>query len=450
MVGMTSAPATGRALWGRPVGSPGPASTAVFMTFLLSGFNFSSWATRLPAVRDALDFSPNQMGLLLLVGAFGSLLSLPLSGVVVQRLGARRTVELSAALNTGGLLVAAVGVGLASVWLTALGLAVYGLGTGVWDAAMNLEGAAVEQLLDRSLMPRYHAGFSFGTMAGAGLGWLAAELAVPVTAHLGVVLVLSIATVLWSTRYFLPEGTHDAHPDDAGQSRRGGAFAAWAERRTLLIGLVVLAAALTEGAANDWVALAVVDGFETSDAIGAAAFWVFVSAMTGMRLLGTTLLERWGRVATLRLTAGIALAGLVVFGVSPWLWLAVLGVVAWGLGAGLGFPVGMSAAADDARHAPARVAVVSTIGYSAFLAGPPLLGLLAEHVGYRHALLAIAVPLLISLALVTATRPLRPADASLPEVQAGAREVLDAVDPAVAPRLVAGDGARGPGPSSAN
>lgn len=412
MAGMTSAPATGRALRGRPVGAPGPASTAVFMTFLLSGFNFSSWAARLPAVRDALELTPNRMGLLLLVGAVGSLVSLPLSGVVVQRLGARRTVEVSAGLNSGGLALAAVGVGVGSVWLTGLGLAVYGLGTGVWDAAMNLEGAAVEQLLGRSLMPRYHAGFSFGTMAGGALGWAAEALQVPVPAHLGVALAVSMATVLWSTRFFLPEGTHDAHPDDAAAGRSGGAFRAWGERRTLLIGLVVLAAALTEGAANDWVGLAVVDGFDTSNAAGSAAFWVFVSAMTGMRLLGTTLLDRWGRVATLRLTAGIALVGLVVFGLSPWLWLAVLGVVAWGLGAGLGFPVGMSAAADDARHAPARVAVVSTIGYSAFLAGPPLLGLLAEHVGYRHALLAIVVPLVVSLALVTATRPLRTASAN--------------------------------------
>lgn len=448
---MTPTPTRASALWGRPAGLPGPASTAVFVTFLLSGFNFSSWATRLPAVRDALDFSPNQMGLLLLVGAFGSLLSLPLSGLVVQRLGARRTVEVSAGLNSGGLAVAAVGVGLSSVWLTALGLAVYGLGTGVWDAAMNLEGAAVEQLLGRSLMPRYHAGFSFGTMAGAGLGWLAAELAVPVTAHLVTVLLLSFATLLWSTRYFLPVGTHDAHPDDVATPRRGGAFAAWAERRTLLIGLVVLAAALTEGAANDWVALAVVDGFETSDAIGAAAFWVFVTAMTGMRLLGTVLLDRWGRVATLRFTAGIAFVGVVVFGLSPWLWLAVLGVVAWGLGAGLGFPVGMSAAADDARHAPARVAVVSTIGYSAFLAGPPLLGILAEHVGYRHALLAIAVPLVISLALVTATRPLRPAAATAAAGAAGVEpHGIDPVDPALAPGLVPDGPEPGPASSSAN
>src|SRR5690606_11422748 len=86
---------------------------------------------------------------------------------------------------------------------------------GVWDAAMNLEGAAVEQQLGKAIMPRFHAGFSFGTMAGAGLGALAALLGAPVIVHLAVALLLSLAGVLVCTRYFLPEGTHDGADDDA-------------------------------------------------------------------------------------------------------------------------------------------------------------------------------------------------------------------------------------------
>jgi len=415
-----------RGIWATPTGDARTASVAVFITFFLSGFNFSGWAARLPAVRDALDFSPNQMGVLLLLAAIGSLLALPMSGVVVQWLGARRTVQVSAGLNTAGLLLASVGVALGSVWLTGIGLSIYGIGTGVWDAAMNLEGAAAEQLLGRSMMPRYHAGFSFGTVTGAGLGAAAAALDVPVIAHLGIALTVSLAVVLFATRHFLPEGTHDAHPDDArGVRGAAKAFNAWGESRTLLIGLVVLAAALTEGSANDWVSLAVVDGFGTSNAVGAVAFAVFVTAMTGMRLLGTGLLDRWGRVLVLRLCAALSLVGLLVFALAPTLWLATVGVVAWGMGAALGFPVGMSAAADDPRRAPARIAVVSTIGYSAFLAGPPLLGMLAEQVGYRHALLAILAPVVIGLFVMHAARPL-PGTALAGVVP---------LDPAVAPGL---------------
>ena len=161
------------------------------------------------------------------------------------------------------------------------------------------------------------------------------------------------------------------------------------------------------GSANDWVSLAVVDGFDVQDAVGAVAFAVFVTAMTAMRWFGTTLLDRHGRVAVLRLCAGLTLVGLLIFGLAGPLWLAVVGIVAWGAGAALGFPVGMSAAADDPLRAAARVSVVSTIGYSAFLAGPPLLGLLAQHVGYRHALLVIIIPIVLGLLVVNAAAPLK-------------------------------------------
>ena len=386
------------------------ASWAVFATFLLNGVNFASWASRLPAVRDELGMSPEQLGLLLLVASLGSLASLPLSGLVVQRLGARRTIIVFAAVNATGLALASVGVGLGSLWLVAPSLVLFGIGTGVWDAAMNLEGAAVEQRLGRAIMPRFHAGFSFGTMLGAALGAAAAGLHVPVPVHLPVVLGLSMLGVVVGARWFLPEAETDAaaHADaDAAPAARGGAFRAWLEPRTVLIGFVVMAAALTEGAANDWVSLAVVDGFSTSHATGAIAFGVFVTAMTGMRLLGTGLLDRFGRVPVLRLSAGLALVGLLVFGLVDSLAIAMVGIVVWGMGAALGFPVGMSAASDDPARAPARVAVVATIGYSAFLAGPPLLGLLAEQVGgYREALLAIAIPVVVGLLVVPAARPL--------------------------------------------
>jgi MFS family permease len=401
------------------------ATWAVFAVFFLNGFNFATWASRLPAVRDSLGFTEAQMGLLLLFMAVGSLLALPLSGMVVQRLGASKAVTLFAVTNVVGLVTAVTGVATGEDVVVRAGLFLAGIGTGVWDAAMNLEGAAVEQRLGKAIMPRFHAGFSFGTMAGAGVGALMAALHVPVQVHLTAAVVLSLLGVLWCVRFFLPAGQVE-HVVDAGEDAAGsdpaaaagsgapltasenarGALSAWTEPRTLLIGLVVLAAALTEGAANDWVSLAVVDGFGTSDAMGAVGLAVFLTAMTGMRLLGTGLLDRYGRVTVLRLGAALALVGLLLFTLSPSIWLALLGVVAWGMGAALGFPVGMSAASDDPARAAVRVSVVATIGYSAFFMGPPLIGFLAEHVGYRAALLVIAIPVVVGLLVVGATRPL--------------------------------------------
>ncbi len=391
------------------------ASVAVFMVFALNGFNFATWASRIPAMRDELALSAAQVGLLLLVGSIGSILSLPFVGLVVGRLGARHTVAVFAATNTVGLLIAAAGVATGRLLVVGAGLVVFGVGTGTWDAAMNIEGAAVEQRLGKAIMPRFHAGFSFGTMAGAAAGAGAAHLHLSMFAHLCIALSLSLAGVLWALRAFLPAGAEIGAPAGAqdspavtavevGPARR--AFGAWLEPRTLMVGLVVLAAALTEGSANDWVGLAVVDGFDQTHAVGALIFGLFVTAMTAMRLLGTGLLDRYGRVPVLRLCAVLSIVGLLLFGLVPSLPLALVGVVLWGAGAALGFPVGMSAASDDPIRAATRVSVVSTIGYTAFLAGPPLLGLLAAQVGYRHALLVIIVPVVVGLLVIRAAAPL--------------------------------------------
>jgi len=391
------------------------ASLAVVAVFVLNGFNFASWASRIPALRDALSLSAAQVGLLLLVGAAGSILALPFVGLVVGKLGTRHTVAVFAAANTVGLIVAAAGVATGQLLVVGAGLVLFGAGTGIWDAAMNIEGAAVEQALGKAIMPRFHAGFSLGAMAGAGVGAVAASLNLSVLAHLTIALSLSLLGVLWAIRAFLPESAEIAPAADASLSAAGPApvlsrtrsvFGAWLEPRTIFIGLVVLAAALTEGSANDWVGLAVVDGFDQTHAVGALVFGLFVTSMTAMRLLGTGLLDRYGRITMLRLCAGLSMVGLLIFCLVPNLPLALVGVVLWGIGAALGFPVGMSAASDDPVRAAARVSVVSTIGYTAFLAGPPLLGLLAAQVGYRHSLLAILVPVVVGLLVLPAAAPL--------------------------------------------
>ncbi len=396
---------------GSSTGSTAPvarASWAVFGVFAVNGFVFASWVSRLPATRDALGLTPAQIGLVLLIGAAGSLVALPLTGSVVQRFGTARTTRGSAAMAAAGFSGVALAVSAGSAPLVTGALVLAAMGIGAWDVSMNLQGAVVEHRLGRAIMPRFHAGFSLGAVAGAAVGALAAHLGTPVAWHLILAVAGSLAATLALTSAYLADGAVQA-TSGAERSDRVDALAAWREPRTVLIGLMVLASALAEGSANDWLALAVVDGFGAENALGALAFGVFVAAMTAMRLAGTRFLDRSGRVLALRISAATALAGLLLFGLSPGLPLAFLGVAAWGLGAALGFPVGMSAASDEPTHAAARVSVVSTVGYLAFLAGPPLLGLLADQVGYRAALLAVAGPLLISLVLAPVAAPVRSA-----------------------------------------
>jgi fucose permease len=256
-------------------------------------------------------------------------------------------------------------------------------------------------------MPWFHAMFSGATVLAALVGAGMTALHVPIVLHLGVIAVLGLAAVWWGTAQFLPafEDDQDAAPQPAVAAR-----SAWLEPRTLLIGLVVLAAAFAEGTANDWLAVAFVEGHGFDNALGVVALAVFLSFMTAGRILGTGLLDRYGRVPVLRILFGAAVVGclLVVFGNA---WVALVGTAIWGLGASLGFPVGMSAAADDPARAPMRLSVVTTIGYGAFLAGPPLLGFLGDHFGVLRALLVVGVISLVALAVVPAARPLRPASA---------------------------------------
>jgi MFS family permease len=404
---------------------------AVVVAYGASGLAFASWVSRLPAIRDTLDLSPGTIGAILLCMTLGSFASVSASGLIVLRLGSKRTIRTGSIMVGAGLLAAGFGTTvLASPVATAFGLAIIGLGTGSWNTASNVEGAAVERAVGRHIMPRLHGAFSLGTVAGAGLGAAAAALAMPVFWHLaaaGAVVSVSVATAaswfraditpLPDERSYSPDNFEDPStgpipvipapgPGEAPLDNKRKIAQAWRDRRTLLLGVLVLGLALAEGAAGDWVALALADGHGQSDAAGAAGYGLFVTFMTIGRFAGTLLLDRFGRVPVMRWCAAMAVLGLGIFVFAPVPWLAYAGLALWGLGASLGFPVGMSAAADDPAMAAARVSVVSTIGYAAFLCGPPLLGLLAEHVGILHSLLAVMVMLAVSFVLSPVARKL--------------------------------------------
>ncbi|GAB3595766.1 MFS transporter [Angustibacter peucedani] len=382
------------------------ARAAVTTVFAVNGLIMASWISRVPAIRDSLHLPASRVGLTLLAMSGGAVLALPLTGTVLQHIGASRTVRLASLVCVTGLVL----VGLAgSVPVLVAGLFLVGFGSGSWDVAMNVEGAEVERRLGRAIMPHFHAAFSVGTVVGALLGAGANGFDVPTGWHLVTIAVLAAVSTQLACNAFLPDdAVHTGADADAGEpaAPRRHPLAAWREPRTLAVGLLVLTFAFTEGSANDWLALSLVDGYDVSNAHAVLGFAVFVTAMTVGRLLGTRLLDRYGRVVVLRSSAVVATAGLllVLLGVSvP---VATVGAVLWGLGASLGFPVGMSAAADDPAHAAGRVSVVSSIGYTAFLGGPPLIGFLADHVGVLHALWVVLAVLALAVLVAGAARPL--------------------------------------------
>jgi MFS family permease len=393
---------------------------ATFVVFLLPGLALASWVARVPAVRDSLQASTAQMGLLLFGIAIGSIVGISTSSHATARFGARPVMVAGIGMSALGVIVAGLGASVGPYFfLSFAGLVAFGIGAGLTDVAMNVSGAANERVLGRTVMPIFHAFFSFGTMLGAGLGALAELAKVPVLIHMSIVAAILLAGVLVAIRYFQSEHVIEQHrieretSQDASHPGPGtlrSRLGAWLEPRTLLIGLIVLGAAFSEGSANDWLGLAMVDGHHVENWLGALVFGLFVTAMTGGRLAGVKLLDRFGRVPVLRGSFLLAAISLLVLIFVPNPIVAAIAAVGWGLGSALGFPVGMSAAADDPARAAARVGVVATIGYFAFLVGPPVIGFIGDRIGLLLALLVVLVLVGIGAVVAGAAHQPTPTD----------------------------------------
>lgn len=370
---------------------------ALITLFFLPGFALASWVTRTPAIRDRLGASTAEMGMVLFGLSVGAMAGVLASAPLVARAGTRSVVTGGLGLVVLSLAVVAAGAAAGLAPLVALGLGLFGLGAGSMEVALNIEGAEVEARSGRALMSALHGCFSLGTLVGAGLGIAVTATGAPAAWHLlGIGLTIVPAAVA-AVRH-IPPGFGRA----ATGSRRVRGL--WREPRIIGIGLIVLAMALAEGSANDWLPLIMVDGHGLGETGGSLVFAAFAAAMTAGRFLGNRAVGRFGRVAMARASAISAAAGIGLVILSAHPGLAGAGVVLWGLGAALGFPIAMSAAAESGPEPTARVGLVATAGYVAFLVGPPLLGFVGEHVGLRAAMSIVFAGVGLAFLLAPALR----------------------------------------------
>jgi len=382
--------------------SAGPRRTAVFALFFLPGLAMASWVTRTPDVRDLLGASTGRMGLVLFGLSVGSMVGILCSGPLVTRWGARPVIAAGTLATAAGSGVIGLGAGAGSDLAVALGLALIGLGMGGGEVALNIEGAEVERLLGRSTLPAMHGFYSLGTVVGAVGGMLLTAASFSVLWHLVIVAVVVLAVLAVAIRY-VPAGVGRRTGTAAkGQGRDAVRSAVWREPRLLLIGCVILALAMAEGTANDWLPLVMVDGHGFDAALGSAVYAVFAASMTVGRFAGGRFVDRYGRAAALCASALIGALGIALVILVDNQAVAAGAAVLWGIGASLGFPVALSAAGDSGDNSAARVSLAATVGYVAFLVGPPSLGHLGQHFGLRNALLLV-------LALVVAATFATPA-----------------------------------------
>lgn len=359
---------------------------ALFMFFFIPGLLMASWATRTPAIRDILSVSTAEMGIVLFGLSIGSMSGILCSAWLVKRFGTRTVIRTTMCCAIVGMMLLSVALWFASPLAFALGLTVFGGSFGAAEVAINVEGAAIEQEMNKTVLPMMHGFYSLGTLAGAGIGMALTATGIAATTHILLAALVCIAPVLLGITA-IPDGNGRNVAGETKTGEKGLPF--YRDMQLMLIGVVVLAMAFAEGSANDWLPLLMVDGHGFSPTSGSLIYAGFTLGMTVGRFTGGWFIDRYSRVTVVRASAllgGLGIALIIFVDVD---WVAGVSVVLWGLGASLGFPLTISAASDTGPDAPTRVSVVATTGYLAFLVGPPLLGFLGEHYGLRSAMLVV-------------------------------------------------------------
>ena len=373
--------------------------------FGLGGIAISAWGPRLPAIKASLEISTAVIGLLLAGVTVGAILGLLASAPILRWLGSRRSVTGALLLIATAMTVMGLALILNSVPLVAVAFMIVGFGIGVLDVMINVEGSAIEQAAGRTVMPMMHGAWSVGAAAGSGIGAACAGLGVAPSAQLIVEAVI-IAAVALGMAAGIPHGSRGPQEREAEGRRAalGQWLRGWLDWRLLLIGVVMLGVELGEGSANSWLTLAVRDDHGQTAAVAAMFFTAFAAAEALARIFGGPVVDRLGRVRTIRATTALGIVGMVLFidGGDPWI--VLVGVLLWAVGVSMGFPLGMSAAAETGNDPAARVSVVASIGYFANLAGPPAIGVLAESAGILHAMWLIVALFIAAFAVAGSLR----------------------------------------------
>jgi MFS family permease len=380
--------------------------SAVTAAFGLGGITVSAWGPRLPTIKADLGIGTAAIGLLLAGVTVGAVLGLIASTPLLHRLGSRRAVAAALMLTAAAMAAMALALILDSVPLVAVAFVIIGIGIGTLDVLINVEGSAVEQATGRTLMPMMHAAWSIGAAAGSGIGAACAALgASPSAQFIGEAVIIAASAA--GVAAGIPHGRRAA-AGRAPQDRRAKLrqwLHGWRDWRLLLIGVVMLGVELGEGSANSWLTLAVRNDEGQTAAVAALFFTAFATCEALTRMFAGPVVDRLGRVRTIRVTTALGIVGIAAFILAGNRWVALAGVILWAVGVSMGFPLGMSAAAESGPDPAARISVVASIGYFANLAGPPAIGALAQSAGLLGALWLIAVLFLAAFAVAGSLRP---------------------------------------------
>jgi MFS family permease len=394
---------------------------AITAFFAMDGFVFASWAVRIPAVKASVGASPATLGIALLGVSVGAIATMALTGALCRRFGSPRLIVVGAVWLSLALLLPALA---RSALALGLGLAVFGIGYGGLNVAMNTLAVDLVAVLRRPVMPSFHAAWSLGGLAGAALGGLAAPALTPL-AHFSLVGLFGLAVTAACGRIVLRThlpvavpasgpgdggGTavagsaeHEEIPNGSGSHPAPAAARSGVWRTVLLLGVIALCSTYGEGAVSDWGALHLREDLGAASGLAAAGYAAFALAEACGRLAGSTLLARIGQTRVLVYGGAATFAGMITAALSPALPLALAGFALAGLGVANAFPTAMARVGILAG--PHGVATASTLGYAGFLLGPPAIGFLAGAISLPAALTTVSLLAIVAVALARAASP---------------------------------------------
>jgi MFS family permease len=358
----------------------------VCLLFACFGTTLATWAVHLPTLQHTTGMTTAMVGTLLLISGVGALAGMQVCGVLLDRLSVS-----SVTLATGVAMAVSVLVPLAATTTAGAvgGALLFGVATGSADVSMNSAAVGVERAYGRPIMASFHAVFSLGSVAGSLLATIAFALhlpARPATAAVSVLVVAVLAGISrWLTGFSFRAG------DDNGPCGDPSATTPVREqvsrRRVVVLGVLAFLLLLSEGGAMDWSSLHAQQHFAAQPALGSLAFGCFVTAMTVGRLCVDGIAARIGPVAVVRWGCALAAVGIGTVIVAPVIPVAFVGWLMFGLGLAGGIPQVFTAAGDAGQGSGRVLARVVGMGYVAMMAGPALIGWLAQVSSMNAALL---------------------------------------------------------------
>ena len=381
-----------------------PSHSATRISFFLAGFFMALWASLVPFVKSALGLDEAAFGAVLLSIGLGALVTMPYSGILIARRGAKRI--LAAAVPATAALLAAVALLSAAAPSTAATVALlflFGAFFGAIDVGMNIHSVVVEARSGRKLLSGFHALYSIGGVAGAGVMTALQSAGIPGAAAASVLSALCAALWMKAGAWMLPDA--GCAPDADGHS--GPKFAI-PKGIVLLLGAVCFIMFMVEGSILDWGALFLMEDKGAAIEHAGMGFAVFSIAMTLMRLLGDRVIMAIGPRKTVVFGAAGAAAAFALAVLSPGFWGSLAAFFLIGLGVANLVPIAFAATGEQ-KEMPMSLALsaATTMGYAGLLAGPAGIGALAKATSLSFAFLCEAVLLVAVAAVALFTRVFR-------------------------------------------